>query len=418
VPEDTSLAASSTDTTSAGRPVQDWRALLAIYVIVALVESAGVSQVFAFLPVRLEQLGLAPRDVASFTGIFTALIFVAGIFLVPFWGVWADKFSRRAVIARSAVVEAVVFAGVALAAQPWQLAAALLLTGLQLGNTGVMLAALRDVSPIRRVGTVTAIFGAAGPIGFAIGPAAGGVMVDNLHLPLVAVFWLASTLSVAMVGLLLLASREVRPEVVPQGRSVELALGAVRGALADPSIRRVFVIFGIAILGSLMTRPYLPILVRVITGPGRGLASGIGLVVGTAALIGALVSPLAGPLGDKVGFRAVLIGALVVGGVAVAPMPLAASLASLTGLAIAYGASIAVVQAMVFSLLAIEVPPERRSATLNLVLLPLYVAGIAGPSAAAVLAATVGVPAIYPLAGGIMIASAVIISALTRRSDR
>jgi len=195
VPEDTSLAASSTDTTSAGRPVQDWRALLAIYVIVALVESAGVSQVFAFLPVRLEQLGLAPRDVASFTGIFTALIFVAGIFLVPFWGVWADKFSRRAVIARSAVVEAVVFAGVALAAQPWQLAAALLLTGLQLGNTGVMLAALRDVSPIRRVGTVTAIFGAAGPIGFAIGPAAGGVMVDNLHLPLVAVFWLASTLS-------------------------------------------------------------------------------------------------------------------------------------------------------------------------------------------------------------------------------
>jgi len=221
-----------------------------------------------------------------------------------------------------------------------------------------------------------------------------------------------------MVGLLLLASREVRPEVVPRGRAMELALAAVRGALADPSIRRVFVIFGIAILGSLMTRPYLPILVRVITGPGRGLASGIGLVVGTAALIGALVSPLAGPLGDKVGFRAVLIGALVVGGVAVAPMPLAASLASLTGLAIAYGASIAVVQAMVFSLLAIEVPPERRSATLNLVLLPLYVAGIAGPSAAAVLAATVGVPAIYPLAGGIMIASAVIISALTRRSDR
>jgi len=421
VPEDAGAAAptaSPPEPTSAGRPVQDWRALLAIYVIVALVESAGVSQVFAFLPLRLEQLGLPPRDVASFTGIFTALIFVAGVFLVPFWGVWADKFSRRAVIARSAVVEAVVFAGVALAAQPWQLAAALLLTGLQLGNTGVMLAALRDVSPIRRVGTVTAIFGAAGPIGFAIGPAAGGVMVDKFHLPLVTVFWIASALSVAMVGLLLLASREVRPEVVPRGRAVELALGAVRGALGDPSIRRVFVIFGIAILGSLMTRPYLPILVQGITGPGLGLASGIGLVVGTAALIGALVSPLAGPLGDRLGFRPVLIGALVVGGLAVAPMPLAASLASLTGLAIVYGAAIAAVQAMVFSLLAIEVPPERRSATLNLVLLPLYVAGIVGPSAAAGLAATVGVPAIYPLAGGIMIAGAVIISGLTRRSDR
>ncbi len=36
---------------------------------------------------------------------------------------------------------------------------------------------------------------------------------------------------------------------------------------------------------------------------------------------------------------------------------------------------------MVFSLLATEVPPERRSATLNLVFLPLYVAGIVGPAA-------------------------------------
>ena len=35
---------------------------------------------------------------------------------------------------------------------------------------------------------------------------------------------------------------------------------------------------------------------------------------------------------------------------------------------------------MVFGLLAIEVPPERRSATLNLVYLPLYAAGIVGPA--------------------------------------
>jgi MFS family permease len=395
--------------------VQDWRALLAIYVIVALVESTGVSQVFAFLPLRLQELGLPPRDVASFTGIYTALIFVVGIFLVPFWGVWADKYSRRAVIARSAVVEAVVFAGVALAAQPWQLAAALLLTGLQLGNTGVMLSALRDVSPITRVGTVTAIFGAAGPIGFALGPAAAGVIVDTLGLPLTAVFWLASALSLAMVALLLLGSDDIRPDVVPEGGALELALSAVRGALADPSVRRAFFIFGIAILGSLMTRPYLPILVQALVGRGPGLASGIGLVVGTAALIGALVSPIAGPIGDRVGLRRVLVGALVLGGVAVGPMPWAPGLAALTALAIVYGAAVAGVQAMVFGLLAVEIPPERRSATLNLVLLPLYVAGIVGPGLAAAVAGTVGVSPIYPIAGVVMVASALVVIALGGR---
>ena len=60
--------------------------------------------------------------------------------LVPLWGVWADKYSRKAVIVRSALVEAVVFAGVALSREPWQLALSMLLIGFQLGNTGVMLA--------------------------------------------------------------------------------------------------------------------------------------------------------------------------------------------------------------------------------------------------------------------------------------
>ena len=39
---------------------------------------------------------------------------------------------------------------------------------------------------------------------------------------------------------------------------------------------------------------------------------------------------------------------------------------------------------MVFGLLATEVPAERRSQTLNLVYLPLYVAGVIGPALGAI----------------------------------
>ena len=398
------------------RPAQDWRALLAIYSITALIESTGVSQVFAFLPLRLRQIGLPDAEVASFTGIFTALIFVFGIFLVPFWGVWADKFSRRAVIVRSALVEMVVFAGVALAREPWQLAVALLLTGLQLGNTGVMLAALRDVSPTHRIGTVSAAFGATGPIGFALGPIVGGFIVDGLHLPLTSVFWLGSVLSAAAVVLLLAASRDIRPPTVPVGRSLDLAASAVRSAVSDAQVRGLFLIFGVAILGSLMARPYLPILVERLVGTGAGLASAIGLVVGTAGLVGALASPGAGPLGDRLGLRRVLVGTLLIGGISVAVMPAAPSVVTLTAVAVAFGATNAGVQAMVFALVAVETPPERRSATLNLVLLPLYVAGIIGPGLAAAVAGTVGVPPIYPIAGGVMVASALVVGAVGARS--
>jgi MFS family permease len=81
-------------------------------------------------------------------------------------------------------VEAVVFVGVALSREPWQLAISLLLIGFQLGNTGVMLAAIRDVVPARRIGTLIALFGVSGPIGFAVGPFLGGILVDGLGWPL------------------------------------------------------------------------------------------------------------------------------------------------------------------------------------------------------------------------------------------
>lgn len=399
---------------NAGRPTQDWRVLLAIYSATSLVEAFGVSQVFAFLPLRLRDVGVAPDLVVPLTGLFTALIFVFGIFLVPFWGVWADKISRRAVIVRSAVVEAVVFAGIALAAQPWQLAIALLLTGLQLGNTGVMLAALRDVAPPRRIGTVSAAFGAMSPVGFAIGPVVGGFMVDGLGFPLASIFWTGAGLSVGIVALLLGASREVRPEIVPSGRTLALAVDAVRGALGDPTVRRLFAIFGVAILGNQMIRPYLPLLVQDLVGVGPGLASAIGLVVGTVAFAGALVSPLSGPLGDRVGLRAVLVGALLVDGLSIAPMPFAGTLPLLAVLGFVYAASYAAVQAMIFALVATQAPAERRSATLNLVLLPLYVAGIVGPSLAAGLAATAGLSVLYPVAGGIMALSALVLAGIVR----
>ncbi len=399
-------------------PAQGWRSLLLVYGIVSTIEALGVAQVFAFLPLRLGEVGLPAALVPTFTGLFTSLIFVFGIVLVPFWGVWADKYSRRAVIVRSAVVEAFVFAGVALAQEPWQLAASLLLVGLQLGNTGVMLAALRDVTPRRRVGTVTALFGATGPLGFAIGPVLGAFIVDGLGLPLVAVFWLGCGLSVASVVLLLVGSREVRPAVVPEGSAIALARSAITGVFADPTVRRIFAIFGVSILANQMSRPYIPLLVEDVNGGAAHLASAIGLVAGTAALFGALLSPLAGPLGDRVGFRHVLAASMLGAGVTLFLMPLAPSVAALAGIAVVYSALQASTQAMVFGLVAVEVAPERRSATLNLVLLPLYLAAIIGPTIGAVGTGVGGIAAPFIAAGVVFLVGGAAVVASLRHGRR
>jgi len=89
-----------------------------------------------------------------------------------------------------------IFAAVALSREPWQLALSMLLVGFQLGNTGVMLGAIRDSVPRRRIGTAMAVFGAAGPIGFAVGPVLGGVIIDRLGWGIPAVFTVSAGLSI------------------------------------------------------------------------------------------------------------------------------------------------------------------------------------------------------------------------------
>jgi DHA1 family multidrug resistance protein-like MFS transporter len=389
---------------ASGRPAQDWRVLLAVFWVTSMVEGLGVSQIFALLPTYLREMGVPESERLAFIGIFSALIFVVGMPLVPLWGAWADKYSRKVVIIRSALVEAVVFAAVALAREPWQVG-----IGFQLGNTGIMLAGIRDVTPIQRVGTTFAIFGASGPVGFAVGPALAGILIDGFGWALPPVFAFSALLSVGTALLVAIGSREVRPAVVPTGRVIDLAVASLRGVLTDRATRRIFIIFGISFVAIQMSRPYIPVLVETITGVGPGLASSIALVMGAAALVGALVSPLGGVIGDRVGFRPVLIAALSGAGVVLFIMPFAGSVAGLAVLAVGLGAATASVSSMIFGLLATELPPERRSAALNLVYLPLYAAGIIGPAAGAVVASLSGVLGLFIVGGCVFLFGALTI---------
>lgn len=362
-----------------------WIAVLALFSITSVVETIGVSQIIAFLPLDLRAMGLPQTVIPRWVGVLNALIFVFGLPLVPLWGVLADKYSRKLIIIRSAIVEAVVFGLVALSRRPWELAASLLLVGFQLGNTGVMLAAIRDVTPRGRLGTAIAIFGVTGPVGFAVGPALGGLLLDRFHTTLAAVYGLSSAFSVMSAVILAVGVREIRPSAVPYGPILPLAYGAMRGVFTDPAARRLFTLFGSALVARMMSGPFLPLAVGRLTGAATGLASAIAFVVGTAALVGGIISPGAGVLGDRVGFRPVLIASLVGAGLALTAVPAAPTVFSLAVTNAAVAAFNASTSAMVFGLLAVQVAPERRSATLNLVLLPLYLAGIVGPAAGALI---------------------------------
>jgi MFS family permease len=369
---------------------------------VSFLEPIGVVQVITLLPVNLPLLGLPPADVPVWVGRLTPLMFLVGLPLVPFWGAWADTWSRKAVIVRSALVEAIVLAAVAASREPWQLGASLMGMGLSLGNTGVMLAIIRETAPRERLGTVLSSIGAAGFLGAAVGPALAGLIVDGLGLPLANVFIVSSALMFAVCALLVLFMPESHPAEPVTASPFRIALDSIRGAFVDGPTRGLFTLFGLAFLASMMTSAYVPLLVERVNGP-EGLVSAIAVVAGAAALIGGVLSPIAGVIGDRLGFRTVLAASLVLGGGALIALPTLPTVLTLAAVAAVFSLSNAASRAMIFGLLSIEIAPERRGTTLNLVYLPLYVAGIVGPTLSSIVVGA-GVDAPFRLAGAVLLA--------------
>src|ERR1700674_307255 len=367
------------------RRASGWITLLVLFGIASMIEAFTVSHVFRFMPLYLATVHVPTAEVPAWTGYLNAAFFLFGLPLVPFWGVWSERYGRIPIIARSAFVEAVVFAGLWFARNRWEAAFALLLVGFQLGNTGVMLTALRAVTPLGRVGFVISLFGVTPSLGFALGPTAGGWLVDHNVVNLHSLFAVDAAMSLATGIMLLAVAREGIRSPGPSGSATRLALNALRLALTGRVTLIVFGVFGLAYFAQQIANPFLPLLVIRLNGGTSGAAGQIAIVFGASAVLGALLSPLAGAAGDRYGFRPLLAGACVLAAGSLAELALAPNLVWLTVGAVALGAATATAISMVFALLATAVPEERRATTLNLVLLPIYFSSVAGGIVGAIL---------------------------------
>src|ERR1700737_4609113 len=328
------------DPTASTRKASGWITLLVLFGIASTVEAFPVSHVFRFMPLSLGAVHVPPAGVPAWTGYLSAAFFFFGLPLVPFWGVWSERYGRIPIIARSALVEMVVFVVLWFAQNRWQAAFGMLLVGFQLGNTGVMLTALRAVTPPRRVGLAISFFGVTPSLGFALGPTLGGWLVDSGVLNLHTLFALDAAVSLASGVMLLAFAREGPRQPGPTGSAARLALSALRLALTARVTLIIFGVFGLAYFAQQIANPFLPLLVIRLHGGTAGAAGQIGIVFGASALLGALLSPLAGAAGDRFGFRPILAGACVLAAVSLGAMAIAPDLVWLTVAAVALGAAV------------------------------------------------------------------------------
>src|SRR6202162_652209 len=199
-------------TESRAGSVAEWAVIAGLLPAPTCVESMSWNQLSAYTPLYLRELHVPAAQVPGWIAAMSSLGWILALPLAPFWGVFADRYSRKLVIVRSAALEAVIFTGWALSTGPWTALLFRSLIGFILGNTGVMLAVQASTTPKQRLALAVGIVGAGSPAGRTGGPILRSPLVHHVDVRGMLLF--DAALSAAMAVLLMVFMREgehVRP---------------------------------------------------------------------------------------------------------------------------------------------------------------------------------------------------------------
>src|SRR6202163_3979357 len=274
-----------------------WAVIAVLFAITTCVESMSWTQLTAYAPLYLRELHVPAAQVPGWIAAMSSLGWILALPMAPFWGVLADRYSRKLVIVRSAALEAVIFAGWALSTSPWMALVFRSLNGFVLGNTGVMLAVQASTTPKQRLALAVGIVGAGSPAGRAVGPILGALLVHLVDIRGMLLF--DAALSALMAVLLTVVLREA-----DHARPADLrVLSLLRGALAEiasrPLVWRLFLATAVSQVGLWTVLPYAPIYIARLA-PGDTVTA-VGIVLSAVGLGQALASPLWGIVMQRFG---------------------------------------------------------------------------------------------------------------------
>lgn len=352
-----------------------WIWLLGLFTVAGFLETVFWGQMSAFTPLYLPKLGVPADAVPRWTGLIAAIVSVAGLPFLPFWGALADRYARQPIIIRSFVVHLLAGMVAMLAGNVWVFALGRAFMSLSLGNSGLMMTTLAEGAPARRQGLAFAVMNGAAPVGIFLGPLVGGPIVDTWGFR--ALLALNTAMLLAVVVALAIGYRDpYRGQA--RGNLLSMAWDSVRVVGSSAALRALFLALLTLFAGWQLALTYLPVAVgSLYRGDDPGTA--VGAVLGAGGLLAMLVGPLVGSLADRLGFWRVLLGGAVLA-VALWPLP------ALAGDLVRFGAAWAAVNAVVsssfaisFNVLAGTAPAAIRGRVMSFAYLPINVGGLVGP---------------------------------------
>ena len=284
---------------------------LVVIAVSVFLNFAGFTLIIPVLPFVVAR-HVAPADVAFWVALILAVFALCSFVAAPVLGALSDRYGRRPVLLLSLCGSAVGFAVFGIGGALWVLVLGRVIEGLTAGSISAMYAYVADTHSPDQRGPAFGKLGAAGGLGFMLGPVLGGLLGQ---VALSAPLYGAAVLALANALMIQYCLPESHPR---EQRSTRLhwgqfnAIGQLVQALRQPQLRLLFGVVFCFAFGSTVLQSNLAVLLKdkLLFNPAA-----IGVALAGIGVMDMLSQGLAAPrLLPRFGERRVATAGLLING--------------------------------------------------------------------------------------------------------
>ncbi|MDR5782435.1 MFS transporter [Caballeronia sp. LZ065] len=388
----------------AERNADYWRRNLAVCVFGSFTTLVSLSMLLPFLPLYVRQLGVESQaGVIQWSGVAFSATFLGTAVTAPLWGRLADRYGRKPMLVRAALGMAVVMSLIGVAHSVYELVALRLLAGLIGGYASASTVLIGTQAPRERAGWALGVLSTGALAGNLAGPLVGGFLPGLIG---IRGTFFAGAGMIAVAALLSIVF--VREDFHPGDAKRRGARHA-----AEPSRRTNYVVVAallatamMVLLANMSIEPIITVYISGLGVAGDHVTRIAGLVMACSALGSMLTAARLGALADRIGSWNVIVGCLVLTGLAMLPQAFVHHWWQLAGLRVVMGMTLAGLLPSIAKLARSAVDENSSGTLLGYLQSAQFSGQVIGPVLGGQIGVMLGLHSVFFVTGSLLIACA------------
>jgi MFS transporter, DHA1 family, multidrug resistance protein len=386
----------------AGAP--QWQRTLWAMVGIQFIMTAAFSMLTPIMPLFLPVLGVAsPSAVALWAGVLAGTTSFVAAFASPLWGRLADRHGRKLMLLRSSIAVGVFAALMGAAMNVWQIFACRALMGVFAGFSSTAIALVASQAPEQRLGFALGWLSTGQLVGSLVGPLIGGFLADATGSYRIPFYCTAATIAVS-TGFVWFGVRE-RFVPTAQARGGRALLSGLIAVARSPGLLALFFVLLMAQFAVRTVQPVVTLFVKELLGDRPDLATLSGIAFSITGLANIIATPFLGNKSDKIGYRRVLLIALLGAGLTTLPQAFAGSYWAFTAQRFAVGLFIGGILPTANALVGRLVPREQRGTVYGITASAMFLGNSLGPLSGGAVAAAFGLRWVFLVTAAVLLAN-------------